>query len=145
MKRVDWSTVTSLGLALPEVVESTSYGTPALKVRGKLFTRLLDNREDIVVRVDAEERAALVDAAPETFEVTPHYQNHPWVVVHLAAITRGLLGEILAEAWRKVAPGALLADGWVSGAVADLPSKKKRSRAQPAPRKKATSSARRRR
>ncbi len=33
----DWDTVTKLAGELPEVVEGTSYGTPALKVRGKGF------------------------------------------------------------------------------------------------------------
>ncbi len=33
----DWKTVRRLGLALPETEESTSYGTPALKVRRKMF------------------------------------------------------------------------------------------------------------
>ena len=35
-----WETVRELGLALPEVADGSSYGTPALKVRKKLFVRL---------------------------------------------------------------------------------------------------------
>jgi hypothetical protein len=34
---VTWETVRQLALALPGVEEGTSYGTPALKVRGKLL------------------------------------------------------------------------------------------------------------
>ena len=37
--------VLRLGLELPEVVESTSYGTPALKVRKKGFCRMWSERE----------------------------------------------------------------------------------------------------
>jgi len=105
-----WSTVKAIGLALPGVEESASYGTPALKVKGKLVVRLLENGEDVVVRVGLEERAALVSAAPKAFEVTPHYQNRPAVVVHLGAIAQGLLRDVLAESWRMVAPPKLVAE-----------------------------------
>jgi Uncharacterized protein conserved in bacteria len=41
---------------LPEVEESTSYGTPSLKVRGKFLTRLKEDGETIVLRVDFDSR-----------------------------------------------------------------------------------------
>jgi hypothetical protein len=104
-----WATVKSLGLALPGAEESTSYGTPAIKVKGKLMVRLLESGVDVAVRAGMEERAALVSGAPDVFEVTPHYESYPWVVVHLAAIDRGLLKDVLAEAWQMVAPKSLLA------------------------------------
>jgi hypothetical protein len=53
---------------LPEVEVSTSYGTPALKVRKKLFVRLREDQEHLVLFVDFMEREALVadyDAAAE--------------------------------------------------------------------------------
>ena len=37
---VTFDTVRQLGRALPGVEEGLSYGTPALRVRGKLFARL---------------------------------------------------------------------------------------------------------
>ena len=40
MKPPTFDTVRMIGLELAGVVESTSYGTPAVKVRGKLFARL---------------------------------------------------------------------------------------------------------
>jgi hypothetical protein len=40
---------------------------------------------------------------PETFVVTPHYENHPWVIVQLAAVDPEELAELLAEAWRMTA------------------------------------------
>ena len=45
----DWDHVVSLAQAeLPEVEVSTSYGTPALKVRKKLFARLREDSEHLV-------------------------------------------------------------------------------------------------
>jgi hypothetical protein len=41
--RVTYDTVRRIALDLPQVEEGTSYGTPALKVKGKLIVRL---RED---------------------------------------------------------------------------------------------------
>lgn len=35
-----WETVRRLAGELPEVEESTSYGTPAFKVQGRMFVRL---------------------------------------------------------------------------------------------------------
>jgi hypothetical protein len=102
----DWKTTLTLARALPDVEESTSYGTPALKVKGKLMARAIESDaqgERIVARVESlEERAAMVAAMPAVFEITPHYQNYPWVVVHLRAIPRAVLKDVLADAWRVV-------------------------------------------
>jgi len=49
--RVTYDIVRRLGLALPGAEESTSYGTPALKVKGKLFVRLHQDLDKIVLPV----------------------------------------------------------------------------------------------
>lgn len=104
-----WDTVRSIGGGLPEVVESTSYGTPALKVRGRLVTRLSDDGDFAVVKVDPGERAALVAADPATFVVTPHYERYPMVLVRLATVDPGELAELVTESWRRAAPKRLVA------------------------------------
>jgi hypothetical protein len=53
---VTYDTVRRLGLALPGAEESTSYGTPALKVKGKLFVRLHQDLDKIVLPVPFERR-----------------------------------------------------------------------------------------
>lgn len=103
----DWETVRRLASALPAVEESTSYGTPAFKVAGKLIVRQPEVGGRIVVRVDPGEREALVRAEPETFFVTPHYENYPYVLVELGAIDEEELREVLVDAWREVAPKRL--------------------------------------
>jgi len=100
--------VLAAAAALPEVEESTSYGTAALKVRGKLFARLREDGETLVVRV-GDEREALVLAAPGTFFVTPHYEKYPWVLVRLAAIRTAELRDVLTAAWLLQAPKRLAA------------------------------------
>jgi hypothetical protein len=93
-----------LALALPEVEESTSYGTPAFKVRGKLFARLHQDGESLVVRIDQRERVMRMQADPVTYYITDHYINYPWILVRLASVSRDDLGELLKEAWKLVAP-----------------------------------------
>jgi hypothetical protein len=52
----DIATLRRLALALPDVEEGTAYGTPAWRVRKKLFARLREDQETVAVRVDRGER-----------------------------------------------------------------------------------------
>ena len=99
-----YDTARDLALRLPGVEEGTSYGTPALKVRGKLFARLKEDGETLVLRTDAFEREHLLRAAPDVFFITDHYRDHPWVLVRLAKVKRTQLAELLDGAWHRVAP-----------------------------------------
>lgn len=94
---------------LPEVEESTSYGTPSLKVRGKFLTRLKEDGETIVLRVDFDSRDAMMRLQPDVFFITDHYRDYPAVLVRLKAVGRAQLRELLADAWRLVAPRSLVA------------------------------------
>ena len=102
-----WATVKKLGKKLPEVEESTSYGTPALRVRKKMFVRLRE-KDVIVAMVDNDEKEVLLQAEPDVFFTTPHYDGWPAVLVRLSAIEADELEEVLIESWRRVAPKRLL-------------------------------------
>jgi hypothetical protein len=104
-----WKTVQGIARQLPGAEESTSYGTPAFKVKGKLFARLKENRTQLVVHVPIAERALLVEFKPTVFVVTPHYEKHPYVLVELAHVEKAELTELLEDSWRMVAPKHLLA------------------------------------
>ena len=107
-----WDDVIALCEAeLPEVERSTSYGTPALKVRGKLFARLKEDAVRIAVFVDFMEREALTQENPAAYVVTDHYRDHPMMLVDLEAVPRDELREVLVESWRRRAPKRLL-DGF---------------------------------
>lgn len=103
-----WETVCEIGRELPEVEEGTWFRTPALKVRGKSFTRL---REDgaLVVLIDILEREALMQEDPRTYYITPHYQDYPAMLVNLERVDREELRELVIEAWCRKAPKRLLA------------------------------------
>jgi hypothetical protein len=101
--------VRQLALALPGVEEGTSYGTPAWKVKGKLFARQHQNGESLVIAIDFADREALMEEDPETFYITDHYLNYPWVLVRLAKVRADQLPDLLRQAWRRGAPRRLVA------------------------------------
>ena len=75
----DWDHVVALAQAeLLEVEISTSYGTPALKVRKKLFARLREDERQLVVFVDFMEREALVQASPARSSSLRTTRNGRW-------------------------------------------------------------------
>jgi hypothetical protein len=100
--------VRKMGLALAGVEESTSYGTPALKLRKRLLARLKEDGETLVLRIGIDEREMLMEAAPEAFFITEHYRNYPSVLVRLAKVHPKTLERLLEQAWREAAPKRFL-------------------------------------
>ena len=94
---------------LPGIERSTSYGTPALKVKGKFLARLRTEAEGwLAIRCDFVEREMLLQAAPHIFHLTPHYQNYPAILIDLERIEPDALLDIVEKAWRQCAPKALI-------------------------------------
>lgn len=104
---VTLETVRKLALALPGVEESTSYGTPAFKVKGKLFIRFHQDGESLVVSADFADRELLMTEQPGTFYITDHYLNYSWVLVRLSTIRADQISDLLRQAWRRVAPKSI--------------------------------------
>ncbi len=101
--------VRELALALPEAEESSAYGTPCFRVRKRLFARLRDDGTTLVVPVDPLEREALLAVPGGAYFITPHYQDHPYVLVALDDADPDELWELLVEAWLERAPKRLAA------------------------------------
>ncbi len=91
---------------LPDIEEGTSYGTFALKVRGKSFCRLKDS-ETLVLLCPMEEKEFLLAAAPDIYFETDHYRGWPALLVRLAAISDDELSRRLEAAWLGKAPKRL--------------------------------------
>jgi hypothetical protein len=100
--------VRNIALSLPEVEESTSYGTPAFKIRKKQILRLLEDSERVVINCSELYRYALVKENPDAFSIPPHYQNYDLVVVRLETVDTKEFRELLTESWRVVAPKELV-------------------------------------
>ncbi|MCJ1695903.1 MmcQ/YjbR family DNA-binding protein [Rathayibacter caricis] len=101
-----------IALALPEVHERTSYGTPAWAVGRTVFARLLERPGELLCWcADLAEREALLHRDPEAFTTTPHYDGHASVIVRLEQVSAEELEQVLHEAWRARAPKRLLGEG----------------------------------
>ena len=98
-----------IALTFPEVVESTSYGTPALKVRGKLMLRLKEDHETLICRTTWEERERRLALEPDIFFLTDHYREYPWVLLRLPIATQTVLNSAIEHAWLQSAPKSLVA------------------------------------
>lgn len=103
---VDYDTVRELAVALPGVVESSTYGAISFKARGKLMACKAINRsaepDTLMLRVGADECDRLLAAKPEVCYLTPHYQAHESVLVRMNKVDRKTLQELLGVAWKFV-------------------------------------------
>ena len=82
---INFDTLRDIGLTLPGVEESTAFGAPALKVRGKLLACVPTNRsaeaDSLLVRMDFGERAELLQADPQVYYLPDHYGGYTGVLV----------------------------------------------------------------
>jgi hypothetical protein len=102
---VSFATACRLARALRDVDDrATSYGTPALKVRGKLMARLLEDGETLVVRIGFADRTAALEADPRAYFLTDHYLRYPWILVRLPKVREAALAALLEGAHRLAAP-----------------------------------------
>jgi hypothetical protein len=99
--------VRKIALALPGVTDSTSYGTPALKVSGKLMARVHQDMDCLVLRTDFMGREILLQSAPDAFFITDHYRDYPWILVRFAVVEKRALPDLIERAWRLVATKTL--------------------------------------
>ena len=105
-RKLDFETVKSIALEMPGVEESTAYGSPALKVRGKLLACIPTHKsaepDSLAVRVDFEQRADLLATDPNVYYVKDHYLNYPVVLVRLSRIHLDALHDLLGMSLRFV-------------------------------------------
>jgi hypothetical protein len=107
---VTFDEVRRIALGWPGVEEGTSYGTPALKVKGKLLTRLKEDGDSLVVKgVGPDERALLIETEPEVYYVTDHYRGWPIVLMRLSKSDPETVAALLLREWKSIAPKRLLA------------------------------------
>jgi hypothetical protein len=110
-----------LVMSFPETEYGTSYGQPAYKAFGKFLTRLRAEDDSVVLgRVSLDEREMLCEADPETFHVTDHYRNYPYVLARLKRLDAKTLRGYLMRQWRHNAPRKWL-KAWEEGTAPPAP------------------------
>jgi hypothetical protein len=123
-----WDDVRRSALALPETSERISRELCQWRVRDKLFVweRPLRRGEIEALGAGAPDgpilgarvehlvaKEALLAEDPAVFFTTPHFDNHPSVLVLLDRISPRDLDEVIVEAWLARAPKKL-AEAYVS-------------------------------
>ncbi|MDB5539187.1 MAG: hypothetical protein JWQ89_914 [Devosia sp.] len=93
-------------LKLPEVIQSTSYGAPSIKVRGKNFASVR-GPDEMVLHCPLEQKELLMEMAPEIYWQTDHFKGWPGLLVRLGVIGDEELALRLEDAWRFRAPKRL--------------------------------------
>jgi hypothetical protein len=105
-KAISFDTVREIGLALPHVEEGTTYGSPALKTGGQMFTCMAVHSSaepgSLVLRIDFDQRDELIAADPDTYYITDHYVDYPAMLVRLSRVNRDALRDLLLMAHRFV-------------------------------------------
>jgi hypothetical protein len=107
---VHWDVVRQLALSFPEV-EASSSGRVAFSVRGKGFAWEARERDGggLAVRVDRDEKELILDADPDVYFTSPHYNGYPAVQIRVEAIEHDELRNRLEDAWLIQAPRKLAA------------------------------------
>jgi uncharacterized protein YeaO (DUF488 family) len=80
---VSWQQARALALSFPGVSEGASYGSPALLLDGKFFSRFNEKEQALVVHAEEALRDALLAGKPDVYFTTDHYRNYPAVLVRL--------------------------------------------------------------
>jgi hypothetical protein len=105
-KTVNFDIVRKIALELPDVEESTAYGSPAFKVRGNLLAAIAINKSaepgSLGVRIAFDRRKELIAESPDVYYLTDHYVNYPCVLVRLSRIHPDALRDLLSMAWSFV-------------------------------------------
>jgi hypothetical protein len=101
----------------PEVSVSTSYATPALKVRGKAFCRMWGERdrsksdttegEVLVVFCDLDEKEFLLAESDGSVFTAPHYDGYGAVLIRLGEVDELLLTSLVLESYLLKAPSTI--------------------------------------
>jgi hypothetical protein len=108
--------VVRIGTQWPDVSVSTSYATPALKVRGKGFCRLWGERdrsksdvegEVLVVFCELDEKEFLLAESDGSIFTAPHYDGYGAVLILLDNVDEELLTSLLLESYLLKAPASI--------------------------------------
>lgn len=95
----DWDEVVAFALALPDTALSTSYGKPAVKVRGKAFVYPGREAGSFAVASPLGEKEILMETDPGTFWETAHYRGWPAVLVRFGSADPERVERVIERAW----------------------------------------------
>ncbi len=105
---VTWEEIIAFASELPAFEESTSYGTPALKVAGKLMGRLRTDADGSLA-LKTSDKDALVAGNDPAYFTTSHYDGYNYILVNLELADAQEVFELVDDAWHIAAPAKVRA------------------------------------
>ena len=106
----DFEPIKAIALTYPGAKESTSYGTPSIKVNGKFMCRLHNDGEFIPIRLDFALRDEYLANYPDIFHLPDHYKSYPAICMWVNTCPKKLLQEIVALSWKGLATRKQIAE-----------------------------------
>jgi hypothetical protein len=101
-----WADVVTMGALLPGVETGTSYGRPALKVRGKAIAVAGKEPDHFVLMIELDELDVLTETQPQVFYQTDHYKGWPAILARYATADPARIAMLLERAWTRRASKA---------------------------------------
>ena len=100
---ITFAHIEKLTKQFPGTLVSTSYGTPAIKVRKELLLRMHQKEDAIVMLLDSvDTQQALIEQDPMAFYITDHYSGYPAVLIR-PTIEEGTFLKLFESSWRRLA------------------------------------------
>jgi hypothetical protein len=102
--RLTFDAARKIGLTLPDTEEATAWGTPVLKVNGRIFTGVPINKDaepgSIMFSVDFAARDAMIAEQPDIYYTASHYENYACVLARLSRLDGDVLEDLVRMAHR---------------------------------------------
>ena len=93
-------------MPLPGFNEKPCYGTPGFYAGKKLFARMKEDGETLVVQ--SFDREKWMENDPEIFFITDHYLNYDYMLISLKKVAPDDLVSLLLTAWHNRATDKLI-------------------------------------
>src|SRR2546427_12475001 len=103
-RRITPALVRRLALGMPESFESSHFSRPDFRVHNKIFATLPPDSQTVVLRLAPANVDALVSADPTAFW---NEWRGRWLGIRLDRVALPVLRDLIADAWRTVAPKRL--------------------------------------
>lgn len=100
---LSWDDVARIARTLPDAEETTSYRQPCFTVNGRPFVNRGRVEGAIVTRAPDEERDLLIQARPDAYFTTPHYDGWEAVLVRLDAVDEDELAGRIEDSYAFMA------------------------------------------
>ena len=93
-----WPDVVAIGMRLPGVQAGTSYGRPALKLRGNAMAVAGKEPDHFVLMAGLDELDVLIETEPQVFFQTDHHKGWPAVLARYATADPARIAMLLERA-----------------------------------------------